>query len=79
MKLAETLLSQFSYLALTYDERTLLRCRIAEDLEYRGQYEAARDVLGELWQGVLQRPKLAGQTDLTAAYYCCAPVGCQVY
>ena len=36
MKLAETLLSQLSDPALTYDERTLLRCRIAEDLEYRG-------------------------------------------
>ena len=67
MKLVETLLSQLGDPALTYDERALLRCRIAEDLEYRGQYEAARDALAELWQGVGQRPKLEGLTGLTAA------------
>ncbi|PYS92885.1 MAG: hypothetical protein DMF64_07080 [Acidobacteria bacterium] len=67
MKIAETLLKQLDDPALTYDERTLLRCRIAEDLEYRGQVEAAREALGELWQGTGQRPKLEGLTALTAA------------
>src|SRR5205085_12102300 len=67
MKSTETLLRQLDDQALTYDERARLRCRIAEDLEDRGQYEAARDALAELWQGVGQRPKLEGLTDLTAA------------
>lgn len=67
MRSAETLLRQLNDPTLTYDERTLLRCRISEDLEDRGQYDAARDALAELWQGVGQRPKLEGLTDLTAA------------
>src|SRR5205085_9979060 len=67
MKSTETLLRQLDDQALTYDERARLRCQIAEDLEHRGQYEAARDALAELWQGVGQRPKLEGLTTLTAA------------
>ncbi len=67
MKSTETLLKQLDNQALTYDEQALLRCRVAEDLEYRGQYEAARDALAGFWQGVGKRPKLGGLTDLTAA------------
>lgn len=66
MKTAETLLSQLDDQTLTYDERTRLRCQIAEDLEHRGQYEAASDTLAELWQGVGRRPKLEGLNKLTA-------------
>jgi len=33
------------------------RCSNAADLIYAGQYEAARDELGEVWRGVEQRPK----------------------
>lgn len=33
------------------------RCSNVADLIYAGQYEAARDELGELWMGVGQRPK----------------------
>ena len=67
MKSKETLLSRLDDPALTYDERARLRCRIAEDLERRGQYESARDALAELWQGIGQRPKLEGLTELTIA------------
>lgn len=67
MKSTETLLKQLDDQALTYDERARLRCRVAEDLEHRGQYEAARDALAELWQGIGQRPKLEGLTAITAA------------
>jgi tetratricopeptide (TPR) repeat protein len=34
------------------------RCSNAADLIYAGQYEAARDELGEVWRGVGQRPKI---------------------
>ncbi|HEY0323498.1 MAG TPA: sigma 54-interacting transcriptional regulator [Pyrinomonadaceae bacterium] len=44
-----------------------MRCQLAEELDIRGQYEAARNALGELWQGVGQRPALEGLTDFTAA------------
>ena len=67
MSLAETLLRQLNNPKLSRDERTLLRCQLAEELEHRGQYEAARNALGELWQGVGQRPSLEGLADLTAA------------
>ncbi len=67
MTLAETLLRQLNNPKLSLDECTLLRCQLAEELEHRGQYEAARNALGELWQGVGQRPSLKGLVDLTAA------------
>jgi hypothetical protein len=67
MTLAETLLKQLENPALSRDERAQLQCQIAADLEHRGQYEPAREVLGELWQDVGQRPTLKGLSELTAA------------
>lgn len=67
MTLAETLLRQLNNPKLSRDERAMLRCQLAEELEHRGQYEAARNALGELWQGIGQRPPLNGLTDLTVA------------
>jgi len=67
MTLAETLLKQLENPALSRDERAQLQCQIAADLEHRGQYESARDVLAELWQGVGKRPTLEGLSELTAA------------
>ena len=67
MSLTETLLRQLENPALSRDERTMLRCQIAADLEHRGQYEAAQDALGELWQGAGQRPVLEGLSEFTAA------------
>lgn len=56
MNLADELLKELDNPSLTEDERVLLRCRVAADLIHRGQYEAAREALGELWLGVGQRP-----------------------
>ena len=67
MKTAETLLRELDNPSLNYDERALLRCRIAADFEHRGEYEAARDILAELWQGVGQLPALERLSELTAA------------
>jgi CheY-like chemotaxis protein/tetratricopeptide (TPR) repeat protein len=52
---------------LTPDERAQLRCRLAKQLEEVGNYEEAREALGELWQGVGERPVLAGLDQPTAA------------
>ena len=67
MTLAETLLQQLENRALSRDERAQIQCRIAADFEYRGQYESAREVLAELWQGVGQRPVLKGLSELATA------------
>ncbi len=66
MTLAYTLLQQLENRALNRDERAQLQCRIAADFEHRGQYESARDALGELWQGIGERPALEGLSELTA-------------
>lgn len=67
MTLAETLLCQLNNPKLSRDERAILRCQLAEELEHRGQYEAARNALDDLWQGIGQRPSLVGLTEPTAA------------
>ncbi len=67
MTLAETWLRQLDNPTLSHDERVILRCQIAADLEHRGQYDTACDALAELWQGVGQRPTLIGLSELTAA------------
>jgi CheY-like chemotaxis protein/tetratricopeptide (TPR) repeat protein len=67
MTLAETLLKQLENPALSRDERAQLQCQIAADFEHRGEYESAREALGEWWQGVGKRPALEGLSELTAA------------
>ena len=67
MTLTETLLEQLGNRASNRDERAQLQCRIAADFEHRGEYESAREALGELWQGVGERPVLEGLSELTAA------------
>jgi CheY-like chemotaxis protein len=67
MTLAETLLKQLENRALSRDERAQLQCQIAADFEHRGEYESAREALGELWQGVGKRPRLKGLSELTVA------------
>src|SRR5215207_1953012 len=56
MNLADERLKELDNPSLTGSERVLIRCRVAADLIHRGQYEAAREALGELWLGVGQRP-----------------------
>ncbi|HEY9401653.1 MAG TPA: response regulator [Pyrinomonadaceae bacterium] len=67
MTLAETLVKRLENPALSRDERAQLQCQIAADFEHRGQYDAARDALSELWQGVGKRPALEGLSELAAA------------
>jgi DNA-binding NtrC family response regulator len=67
MTLAETLHQQLGNTNLNREERALLRCQLAEELEDRGQYEAARNALGELWQGIGTRPAIKDFGVRTAA------------
>lgn len=67
MNLSNQLLHQIADPSLTHDERAQLRCRLAKQLEEVGNYEAAREAMGELWQGVGLRPVLEGLNQATAA------------
>jgi CheY-like chemotaxis protein/tetratricopeptide (TPR) repeat protein len=53
--------------ALTPDERALLRCRAAADFIHAGRHEEAKDALGNLWNGIGNRPELKGLPILTTA------------
>jgi tetratricopeptide (TPR) repeat protein len=67
MNLADKRLKELDDPSLAANERTLVRCRIAADCIHVGQYEAARDALGELWQGVGERPEVKRMPPVTAA------------
>jgi tetratricopeptide (TPR) repeat protein len=56
MTLADERLKELDNPSLTNNERILIRCRVAAALIHKGQYEAAREALGELWLGIGQRP-----------------------
>jgi tetratricopeptide (TPR) repeat protein len=67
MNLADSDLKQLDNPSLTHNERVLLRCRLASECIHTGQYESAREALGELWQGVGERPDTEKLKPLTAA------------
>src|SRR5438477_9748827 len=67
MESAEEILKRLDSPDLTLDERALRRCQLAADFIHTGQYETACDVLGDLWQGVGNRPELKGLPPLVAA------------
>jgi CheY-like chemotaxis protein/tetratricopeptide (TPR) repeat protein len=50
---------------LSIDQRAQLRCQLASQLEDEGDYEAAREAMGELWQRVGERPLLEGLDEET--------------
>ncbi|HEX8146579.1 MAG TPA: hypothetical protein VF591_05325 [Pyrinomonadaceae bacterium] len=67
MNLADERLRELDNPALTADERAVIRAQVAADLIHKGQYEDAREALGELWRGVGERPNLEGFDERTAA------------
>jgi tetratricopeptide (TPR) repeat protein len=67
MTLLASLLSQLESPSLNPDQRAELRCQLAKGLEDAGDYEAARQVMGELWQCLGGRPKIEGLGRNTAA------------
>jgi tetratricopeptide (TPR) repeat protein len=67
MNLTDSRLKELDNPSLTKNERVLLRCRFASEFIHIGQYETAREALGELWQGVGRRPEVEKLKPLTAA------------
>ncbi len=67
MNLTDIRLQELENPSLTQNERVLLRCRLASECIHIGQYETAREALGELWQGVGHRPDLAKLKPVIAA------------
>jgi tetratricopeptide (TPR) repeat protein len=67
MTLADERLRELDNPSLTENDRALLRCRVAADLIHAGRYEAAREALGGLWQGVGERPDVSRLSPVTAA------------
>ena len=73
MNLTDSRLKELDNSSLTRNERILLRCRLASEFIHIGQYENAREALGELWQGVGHRPevnKLKAQTAAEVLMQC---------
>jgi tetratricopeptide (TPR) repeat protein len=67
MTLADERLNELDSPSLTTNERILLRCRLASELIDAGQYEAAREALGELWPGVGEKPDVKNLPPVVAA------------
>jgi CheY-like chemotaxis protein len=67
MNSTNQLLHRIADPALTPNERAQLRCRLAKQLEETGNYEAAREVMSDLWRGVGDRPVVEGLDQATAA------------
>lgn len=67
MNLTDSARRQSGYPDIAADERALIRCRAAADLIHGGQYEKAREALGELWRGVGVRPDVGGLEGKAAA------------
>ena len=67
MSLAAQLREQIADPALTHDERALRRVRLSRVLEEAGDFEGAREAMGELWQRIGERPALEGLDRRTSA------------
>jgi CheY-like chemotaxis protein len=58
MSISSQLLQRIADPSLTHNERAPLRCQLAKELEGVGNYEAAREAMGELWSRVGEPPAL---------------------
>lgn len=67
MPLADERLKEPDSPALDADERALSRCGVAAEFVDAGQYEEAREALGELWRGLGERPEVETLGPATAA------------
>lgn len=66
MKLSSKMLRQLDNPGLGEDDRARSRTELSKKFEEAGDYEAAREALGEIWQGVGMRPRLEGLRDESA-------------
>ncbi len=67
MTLTKELLHKIADPITTPDERARRRCELGKQLEMLGNYEAAREAMGEFWRGIGIRPLLDGLESRTAA------------
>src|SRR5215207_3149115 len=67
MTIVNELFQQLADSSLTHEESARLRCRLAKELEDIGNFEGARQAMGELWSQVGQPPVLGGLSSATAA------------
>jgi CheY-like chemotaxis protein len=67
MTLTKDLLHKIADPTITPHERTRRRCELAKQLEKLGNYEAAREAMGEFWQGIGIRPVLDRLESRTSA------------
>jgi tetratricopeptide (TPR) repeat protein len=63
MHLANALLRELETPNLSTNQRALLLCRLAKQLERGGDYEGAREALTEVWPTVGERPLIEGLDD----------------
>lgn len=67
MNLASQIHLQIDNPALSPNERAKLRCQIAKALEESGNYEGAREAMGELWYCIGERPIIENLDQETVA------------
>ncbi|MFN2493535.1 MAG: response regulator [Pyrinomonadaceae bacterium] len=65
MNATKHLTHQLADLNLSRNQRAQLKCQLASQLEDEGDYEGAREAMGELWQRVGDRPLLDGLDEET--------------
>lgn len=67
MTLGRVILHQIQDPGLSFEDRIELRCELAKNLEEEGKYEAAQEMMLEVWREIGQKPVLEGLTDKTQA------------
>ncbi len=67
MNLTDERLRELDNPSLTLNQRILLRCSLASEFIHVGQYESAREALGDLWRGVGHRGEVERLEPLIAA------------
>lgn len=67
MDFAKELLHRITDQALSESERALSRCRLAKQREDAGNFEGAREAMGELWSRVGERPAFEGLDQFAKA------------
>lgn len=67
MTLVKDLLHKIADPTISYGERALQRCQLAKQLEEVGNYEGAREAMGEIWHRIGDRPAMEGFEQRTVA------------
>jgi tetratricopeptide (TPR) repeat protein len=65
MTATKALVSRLADANLPLNQRAQLRCELASHFENGGDYQAARDAMGELWERVGERPLVDGLDEET--------------